>query len=376
MPAPDNDTAALASVRAEVARRLAERAADPVATLPELRELHERLRLIDAGLSARPALPPHRRWPPGLWAALAVAAIVSVAAAVPVRSVPFSLEVQAHTVSLQFDMAAEIESQPVDTELRIEGQTQLVSPVATLAKDAAESGANLLVLRAPHLTLRRVTHPAGSFLIVRAGPQVQLTFDAPRPALGVEVEFSGVTSWRVGDAVESAPVAFEHAEWVRASAGDAAQPNRRPPPLDLWLGRIAGKTYAWSDLRPGALQFVERRAGDSGGGDAVVASSLEQAHLTLPATGNDVKLGAGDHLEIGGLVLERFELTAGDSVGIKLSGTARTLATRTGDFERSLKPSFLEFVARHHTVSLFWSAALLLWGAITWVRKQFDSAPG
>lgn len=72
-----------------------------------------------------------------------------------------------------------------------------------------------------------------------------------------------------------------------------------------------------------------------------------------------------------GLVLERFDMTAGDSVVIKLAGTARVLATRTGDFERSLKPSMLEFIARHHTVGLLWSSALMLWGAIAWLRNQF-----
>lgn len=375
MPALD-DATALAGVRAEAARRLAERAADPTAPLPELRDLQERLRLIDAGLAARSAPPPGRRWPPALWPVLAVAALVSVAAAVPVRSVPFTLDLRAQAVTLRLDAAGELASQPVDTELRIEGQTRLDSPAETLTKAAVESGPDRLLLRAPQLTLRRVAYPAGSTLVVRSGPQVQLTFDAPRPPLTAELEFAGSTSWRVGDAAASAPATFEHAEWVRASAGDAAQPDRRPPPLELWLGRAAGKTYAWSGLRPVALQFVERRAGDAGGGNSVVASSLEQAHLTLPATGGDVKLGAGDRLEIAGLVLERLELAAGDSVGIKLSGTARVLTTRTGDFERSLKPSLLEFIARHHTLSLFWSAALMLWGAIAWVRKQFDSRDG
>jgi hypothetical protein len=376
MSAPD-DTVALAGVRAEAARRLAERAADPAAALPELRELHERLRLIDAGLAACPAPPPRRRWPPVIWPLLAVAALVSLAAALPVRSVPFTIELQAHAATLLLDGAGELGAQPVDTELRIEGQSRLESPARVIARAAADSGADRLLLRASQLTLRRVAWPAGSTLVVRSGPQVQLTIDSPRPPLTAEVEFAGSASWRVGEAALSPALAFDHAEWLRASSGDAAQPARRPPPLELWLGRAAGKSYTWNGLRPVALQFVERRAGDGGsGGNAVLASSLEQARITLPATGGEVKLGAGDRLEIAGLVLERFELAVGDSVGIKLSGTARVLATRTGDFERSLKPSLLEFVARHHTVGLFWSAALMLWGAIAWVRKQFDSVAG
>lgn len=376
MPSPD-DLPVLERARAEAARRLAERAGDPAASLAELRDLQERLRLIEAGLSARAAAgaPPRpRRLPPALWPALAVAAVLSVAAAVPVRSVPFTLEARAHAVALQFDAAGVLGPQPVDGELRIEGHTRLESPVAALTNDAAASGAGLLLLRAPQLILRRVSHPAASRLVVRGGPQVQLTFEAPSPVLRADIEFAGLTRWRVGDSNESASVDFAHAEWVRASAGDTAHPDQRPAPLDLWLGRAADKTYAWTNLRPVALQFVDRRPGDAG--QTIVASSLEQAQLALPITATELKLGAGDRLEVAGLELERFELAAGDSVALRLSGTARVLTTRTGDFERSLKPSLLEYIARHHTVSMFWSAALFLWGAITWVRKQFDSASG
>ena len=382
MPAPELPSPPLDAVRTAAAGRLAERAADPAATLPELRDLHERLRLIDAGLAARPAPPPppppppRRRWPPALWPLLAVAALVSVAAAVPVRSVPFTLDLRAQAVTLQFDAAGELGAQPVDGELRVEGQTRLESPAPAIANAASGSEADRLVLRAPQLMLRRIVYPAGTALVASAGRQLQLSVEAPTAPLAAEVEFAGRAVWRIGDADASPPADFAHAEWLRASAGDAAQPARRPPPLELWLGRAPGRSYVWNGLRPAALQFVARRAGGAGSSGPVVASSLEQAQLTLPATGGEVKLGAGDRLEIAGLVLERFELSAGDSIGIKLSGTARVLATRTGDFERSLKPSLLEFIARHHTVGLFWSAALMAWGAIAWVRKQFDSLAG
>ena len=371
MSSPENMTT-LAGVRAEAARHLAERAADPATSLPELRDLHERLRLIEAGLAASQAPQPRRRWLLTLWPVLLVAALVSVGAAVPIRSVPFTLELQAREVALQLDAAGELASQAVDTELRVEGQLHIESPSAALMADADGSSADQLMLRSPHLTLRRVGYPARTRVVVRSGPQVQFTFDAPGLPLGAEVEFAGSTSWRVGDGMDSTPIDFKHAEWVRATTRDAARPGRRPPPLDVWLGRAGGKTYAWRNLRPVALEFVERAPGESVSGAAVVASSLEQGHLTLPATGGDVQVGAGDRLEIAGLVLERFELVAGDTVGIKLSGTARVLRTRTGDFERSLKPSLLEFASRHHTVSLLWSAALVLWGVIGWMRKQFD----
>src|SRR4051794_20859669 len=96
MSAPE-DMAALAGLRVEVARRLAERAADPATGFPELRELHQRLRLIDAGLAASHAQLPGRHSRLALWPVFTVAALVSMAAVVPVRSVPFTLELQARS---------------------------------------------------------------------------------------------------------------------------------------------------------------------------------------------------------------------------------------------------------------------------------------
>ncbi len=374
MSARESPGSPLDAARAEAARRLTERAADPAVALEELRDLGERLRLIDAGLAARQAVipTPRRRWPPALWPALGVAALVSVAAWVPVRTVPFSLELRAQSATLLFDAPGELPAQTIDGELRIEGQTRLESPAPAIARDAALAGSDSLVLRASQLTLRRIAYPAGSTLVVSAGRHLQLGVDAPTSPLIAEVEFAGRAVWRLGDGDASPPVDLAHAEWLRASAGDPARPERGPPPLDLWLGRADGRSYAWAGLRPVALQFVARREGGAAGGAPIVASSIEQAQFKLPATGGEARLGAGDRLEMSGLTLERFEMTAGDSIVLKLAGTARVLATRTGDFERSLKPSLLEFLARHHTVGLFWSSALMLWGAIAWLRNQFD----
>ena len=375
MPSPDAPRPALEHARVEVARQLAERAAEPDAPLLELRALQERLQLIDAALAAGPAAPLRpRRWPPALWPALAVAVLLSIVAAVPVRSVPFTLEAKAHAVALQLDAAGDLGPQLVEGELRIEGQTLLESPAPTLRQDAERFGSSPLWLRAPQLLLRGVQHPAASTLTVRAGAPVQVTVDASRPLLRVDIEFSGASQWRVGDAGTATSAGFAQAEWVRASVGDAARPAQRPAPLDLWLGLAPGKSLSWTTLRPSALQFVERRA--SASGESFVASSLEQARFALPVTASELQLGPGDRIEMAGLELESFELNAGDSIAVRLSGTARVLRTRTGDFERSLKPSLLEYVVRHHALGMFWSTALFLWGAIAWVRKQFDDVRG
>jgi hypothetical protein len=374
MSAPETPPSPLEGARAEAARRLAERAADLAVPLTELRDLGERLRLIDVGLAARQATPtPRRRWPPAFWPALAVGTLVSLAACVPVRTVPFALELRAQSATLLFDTPGELGAQTIDGELRIEGQTRLESPAPAISRDAAAAGSDAIVLRASQLTLRRLAYPAGTTMVVNAGRHLQLGVDAPTSPLVAEVEFAGRTVWRIGDGDASPPADLAHAEWLRASAGDPARPERGPPPLDLWLGRADGRSFAWTGLRPVELRFVARREGEAAGGAPIVASSIEQAQLKLPATNAEVNLGAGDRLEMSGLSLERFEMTAGDSIVLKLAGTARVLATRTGDFERSLKPSLLEFLARHHTVSLLWSSALMLWGAIAWLRNQFDA---
>jgi hypothetical protein len=57
-----------------------------------------------------------------------------------------------------------------------------------------------------------------------------------------------------------------------------------------------------------------------------------------------------------------------------LAGTASTIESQVGSFRRSLKPSVLEWLARHHTLGLLWSSAVFLWGASAWLRKPWNAA--
>ena len=59
----------------------------------------------------------------------------------------------------------------------------------------------------------------------------------------------------------------------------------------------------------------------------------------------------------------------GPVLRLKMSGSARRLSTRSGGFERSLKPSLLEHAARHQRVELFWSAGLILWGLMRGLQR-------
>jgi hypothetical protein len=100
-------------------------------------------------------------------------------------------------------------------------------------------------------------------------------------------------------------------------------------------------------------------------------SSLRQGVLRLPATGRELHLLAGSGIELDGLRLEQAELSLGDRVTLKLSGSARRLVVDNGGFEQSMKPSLLDYAAHNHTLGLLWSAAGLLWGISTWLRRVF-----
>jgi hypothetical protein len=198
---------------------------------------------------------------------------------------------------------------------------------------------------------------------------VRVSVEATKSPLVAEVELAGPTQTDFGSLATRRGTDFGPGEWLRLVGGDANEPANRPPPLDVTLTHGADMTYAWRGLKPVALRFVERRQGSGAG--AEVVSSLIDARITLPATGAEVKLGVGDRLELEGLVLERCELSLGSALKLQLAGSARRLETRSGAFERSLKPSVLEFVARHHLIGLLWGSAGFFWGVLTWLRKQF-----
>jgi hypothetical protein len=91
--------------------------------------------------------------------------------------------------------------------------------------------------------------------------------------------------------------------------------------------------------------------------------------IRLPAANRELALRSDSSLELDGLQLEQADLTLGGSVGLKFSGSASRIELNTGGFKQSLKPSVLEYVARNHSIGLLWSAAGLLWGVSTWLRK-------
>ncbi|RZU00842.1 hypothetical protein [Rivibacter subsaxonicus] len=355
----------LRDLRDAAARQFLQRMQAGDAPLPELRELQERVRLADAAL-ADPLL--QRR--AAAIALLVVALLCTLAAVLKMPSVPFSLELTAGSAALQMEAAGEFGEQVVDRELGVEGFATLESADAALLKlsrDEQVRGSRI-DLRSESLRLQRLRFPHGSLVRAEAGADaVRLVVEAPQPKAVVELEVAGASEVALG----AAPRRFDFGpgEWLRLAGADADPTERRPAPLTLQLGRGAERSYSWIGLQPVSLRFVERQA--RGAAPPVYLSSLKQAQISLPATGAEVQLRAGDGLELDGLVLERCELALGGELGLRLSGSARELVARTGSFERSLKPSVLEFLARNHALALFWTAAGLLWGIGAWLRKLF-----
>jgi hypothetical protein len=355
------------------AARLASRLEHDDAPLAELRELQERLSMLDATVADQMARA-HRHRGMSVWPVLLVATVLLVAATVPVRSVPLSLEVRASAITFGLADESTLASQSVDGELRIDGFTSLESADAALVAAAAQERADRIAIRAAETRLRSLALPAGTQLTIRGRlDTTELQVESVRSPVVAEVEVRGHTTLRMGDGVPTPARAFPHGEWLRLNVGDAAHPKRVPPPMLVSLSRGNDSAPQFSGLRPATLRFAERREG--AGAVAIVDSSIAGGTLTLPATSDQVTLSAGDWLEFDGLVVERCEVVAGVPMMLKLSGSARSARLRVGEFERSLKPSILEYVSRHHLVSLLWGSAAVLWGALAWIRRQFAGAP-
>ncbi|MBC7729523.1 MAG: hypothetical protein H7242_18315 [Microbacteriaceae bacterium] len=409
----------LRDLRDSTAAQLVARLTAADAALPELRELQERLRLLDATLADQRTRD-ERRWGALLWPVGLVAAALLVAASVPVPSVPLSLELRASSATLDLPAAAVLGAQPINGELRIDGFTSVESADAALADTAARERAERLSVRSGQAWLRSLSLPADTRLTVQArADSTTLLVESARSPVIADVELRGATVLRLGDADAPLQRQFDHSEWLRLIGGVVAQADRAAPPMTLSIplstplsiplpaspsiSQPVSPTVSLSaapsvapsprleaaaplridalridTLRPSSLRFAERReslaTSTAVGATSSVSSSLEGGTLSLPASGKSVAINGGDWLEVDGLVVDRFELSAGMPLLLKLSGSARTLRLRVGEFERSLKPSWLEYFSQHHLVTLLWGSMVLGWGALAWIRKHFSGA--
>jgi len=352
------ESSPLHSRREALARRLAGRL-DEDAPIEELREMRERLNFIDAQLAT--SVPRRSAWGRHAMAMLAVAALVSIAALVPMPRVSFALDLDAGAAQLQMAGSGSLGGDVVDGELRAEGFERLESGDPALTQRARDEGVGQFGLRAASLRLTRLRYPAGARIDMEAGTRtVRIAIDGAPQA--TEIEVAGAVSSSLGGAPRlqlEVPVA----EWIKLSSDKT--------PTELWLARAGEREYQWRGLQPVSLRFVERQAGADG--QVRVVSSLRRGTLRLPATARELALMPGSNLVLDDLHLDQADVSVGDKVVLHASGSAGRMDMTTGGFSQSLKPSLLEHVAHNHTLGLLWSAAGLLWGIGTWLNKAFGA---
>jgi hypothetical protein len=357
----------LASQRKSLAEQLAARLQAPDAPLTELKDLQERLRIVDNVLAEQRAAA-GRSLGRVLAPMLAVAVVLTLAATLQVPAVPLGLELQAGSATLTMAGASAIGPLGLRGDTRVEGFSLLASPDSSLVQAFVANPSGAIVLRADEATLSTLRWPADSRLTMQADPaMLSLRLEGPGSGAQAEFDVRGRSTLRLSEAALPEERRYDHGEWIRLAAGDANGGGASS--MTLSLSRAVDAPIRLSELRPVALRFAERRA--SASGVAAVVSSIEGGTITLPATGESVKLAAGDWLELDGLVIERCEVVADGLLTLRLNGSAGAMRLRVGEFERSLKPSWLEYTARHHLMKLLWGAAAVLWGALAWMRNQF-----
>ena len=372
MAAPDQG---LRAQRSALADALAQRLTTGDAPLPELRELQERLKLLDGALLEQRTRA-QQRWGALLWPFGLVGLALLLAASVPVPSVPLSLSIQASAVQLEgLGQATRLGPLAASAGLRIEGFGSLDSGDGQLELAKRQQQANSLAVLTGEARLRSLQLPADAKLEIEArSDATALLVESKQIPVVAELELRGASSLLLGDAGQTLKRDYGPAEWLRLSTGPASRPGHALPSLELTLPRPGAPALRLTGLRTATrLRLVERREADVG--SQAQASSLLGGTLTLPATGQTIRLAVGDGLEFDELRLERLEIIAGKPLQIELVGSARGLRQRVGEFERSLKPSWLEYLARHQLAGLLWASAGVLWGALAWLRRLWAAGP-
>jgi hypothetical protein len=328
--------------------------------LTDLKDVQARLQLVNGVLDAHALSQPRRNSLHRHVAALTVVAgLVTLAALLPMPRASFALEMEAGAAQMRMQDKGSLAGQGLGTEFRAEGFDGIETADPALLQRGRDAGANQIGLRAERLSLRRVSFPANATLEFEAGaPTVRLSIDGSPHA--AEFEFTGAVSSSFGGAPREASN-YPVVEWIKLISGAA--------PTQLWLARAPEQNLVWRGLKPVSVRWVERQA--TGNGEIRWISAIRGGVLRLPATNRELVLRTDSALELDGLELEQADLLLGGNVALKFSGSASRIELNTAGFKQSLKPSLLEYAARNHSVGLLWSAAGLLWGVSTWLRKLF-----
>jgi hypothetical protein len=380
-----NNDPSLRELRAELQRLTAslrrdvlegETANDSLSTLNRAEYL---AKLVD--LEEKGRLPRSTRWQiPAIL--FAVAVIVLVLVAIPVRRTAAVINIRCSALSLRLvgdrvqELTDPIELASLDLATT-DGSVRLpmardekarAVPEREVRRDA-NGGVHLELAtqRAPMpggiITLKTITGAGGSlFEMRRVGPEAQLWLRW-RPAVSLDAAMVSLKGWVTlpGDASTSMTLQHEPAKAVRIDLGDLGsaewmfQPSKpvpfRPPILVQsvsFTAESSGRagTPPGSAIRTGTLQVT--------GADAI-ESLREGEQLTMETAKNP--------LTITSLSVD------GRDIVVRIEGDVTRLETALAGERRNRMPTLLGWIRGNPTLSLLWSAVLFLFGVMTGVSR-------
>ena len=311
--------------------------------------------------------------------AMIVGVIVTVLAVWPMHSVPFTLKVFASAVDLTSGANGAVEEISLRPPVRVAGMNRVESGLLENSSRSTHGGALIL---AGGVRLTSASLPENSVLTLASGARsFSLTTQGAGRGLADQLEVSGAN---VSIRDESAPEAVP--AWIHGDFEAVAEPvifyrdptpaGRGPAPLSSLILRAAGVAAPAQivGLTPTSLRFVERTS--AAGNKSPFKTSVLSGELTIVSTGSRYALSPDDTVELSGIRSDRCDVSISDRLEIQASGSATGLRIVRSGFERSVKPSVLEFASSNHRLAALWGGVVFLWGLLwsTWRLLKGESA--
>ncbi len=108
--------------------------------------------------------------------------------------------------------------------------------------------------------------------------------------------------------------------------------------------------------------------------ESLFASSITEGALTMPGSGTQIELKAGDPLYLEGArgLISELEVRP-DSLGVMFDGEAHGVSLGAPGLGRNLKPTILEYLYHREKIGFFWGAVTFVWGLLWSGRKLFSA---
>ncbi|MBI5193794.1 MAG: hypothetical protein HZA08_10190 [Nitrospirae bacterium] len=105
-------------------------------------------------------------------------------------------------------------------------------------------------------------------------------------------------------------------------------------------------------------------------GEYLHESTISEGVLTLHDLDNKtINLNEGDLLYLEGIDGRVVEIRIGSGIDLSFVGDVKNVKIGPKDFERDIKPTYLEYMYYNYRLAFFWSAVTFLWGILWGIRK-------